>query len=441
MSKFEDFAKLHVPGDPLVLFNAWDAGSAAAVAKSGAKAIATGSASVSMANGFGDGQEVPLDLALANAVRIVKSVELPVTVDFEGGYATDRGAADRQWPAPRRDRRDRLQFEDQVVGTDRLYDVDDQVARIAALRAGVGDDFFINAAHRSVPESARRDARSRLADEAIERGKAYAEAGANGFFIPGLADLSLVERINQAVGASGQCHASAQRAEPRRVGKRRNRARKPRAVPLHGDAGVADGAGAGGARLGAAEAATTAGAARTSAPSCGTAARRRAGSARPTTPATGSRRSAATARAAAPRGRASPSARTGGKPRRQGPRPSPAAPTAVAAKPKISTCAEGHRHRQGLHFARGRRLRADGQEGRAEQQIVHREIDDAEREEAGPADRRRRQRRDAAVLDQLDEQRARRRSRPRGRGPTRPASRTACRRTSRRSELPRRSPR
>ncbi len=91
MSKFEDFAKLHVPGEPLVLFNAWDAGSAAAVAKSGAKAIATGSASVSMANGFGDGQEVPLDWALANAVRIVKSVELPVTVDFEGGYATDAG--------------------------------------------------------------------------------------------------------------------------------------------------------------------------------------------------------------------------------------------------------------------------------------------------------------------------------------------------------------
>src|SRR5438067_13718147 len=87
MSKFDDFAQLHVPGDPLVLFNAWDPGSAAAVVKSGAKAIATGSASVSMANGFGDGQEVPLDLALANAARIVSAIDLPVTVDFEGGYA------------------------------------------------------------------------------------------------------------------------------------------------------------------------------------------------------------------------------------------------------------------------------------------------------------------------------------------------------------------
>jgi len=89
MSKFEDFARLHIAGDPLVLFNAWDAGSAATVAKSGAKAIATGSASVAMANGFGDGQEVPLELALAIASSVVKAVELPVTIDFEGGYAED----------------------------------------------------------------------------------------------------------------------------------------------------------------------------------------------------------------------------------------------------------------------------------------------------------------------------------------------------------------
>lgn len=73
MRKFEDFEKLHVPGDPLVLFNVWDAGSAAAIAKSGAKAIATGSASVSMAYGLGDGEDVPLDEALANAARVAKA--------------------------------------------------------------------------------------------------------------------------------------------------------------------------------------------------------------------------------------------------------------------------------------------------------------------------------------------------------------------------------
>ena len=49
---FQRFAALHAPGEPLVLFNAWDAGSARAVAKGGAKAIATGSWSVAAANGF-----------------------------------------------------------------------------------------------------------------------------------------------------------------------------------------------------------------------------------------------------------------------------------------------------------------------------------------------------------------------------------------------------
>ena len=76
-------------GDPLILFNIWDAGSAQAVAKAGAKAIASGSASVAGAYGAQDGEDVPMEVALANAARIVGSVDLPVTIDFEGGYAVD----------------------------------------------------------------------------------------------------------------------------------------------------------------------------------------------------------------------------------------------------------------------------------------------------------------------------------------------------------------
>jgi 2-methylisocitrate lyase-like PEP mutase family enzyme len=199
MSKFEDFARLHVPGDPLVLFNAWDAGSAAAVAKSGARAIATGSASVSMANGFGDGEEVPLDWALANASRIVSAVELPVTVDFEGGYANDPSGLTANGRRLAETGAIGCNFEDQVVGTDRLYGVVDQVARIAALRAGTGDGFFLNLRTDLFLKAPAAEHDSTLADAAIERGKAYAAAGANGFFIPGLADLSLVERISKAV--------------------------------------------------------------------------------------------------------------------------------------------------------------------------------------------------------------------------------------------------
>lgn len=199
MSKFDDFAKLHVAGDPLVLFNAWDAGSADAVAKSGAKAIATGSASVAMANGFGDGQEVPLELALANAARVVNAVDLPVTVDFEGGYAVDSSGLAANGRRLGETGAIGCNFEDQVVGTDRLYDIAEQAERIGALREVVGNEFFINA-RTDLFLKAKPDAHdSALADRAIERGKAYAAAGASGYFIPGLRDLARVERICRAL--------------------------------------------------------------------------------------------------------------------------------------------------------------------------------------------------------------------------------------------------
>ena len=77
-TKFEAFAALHVPGDPVVLYNIWDAGSAKAVAAAGAKALATGSHPVGDASGFGDGQLVPLDFVFANARRIMAAVDLPL---------------------------------------------------------------------------------------------------------------------------------------------------------------------------------------------------------------------------------------------------------------------------------------------------------------------------------------------------------------------------
>src|SRR3954451_15001834 len=88
-SQFETFAALHVPGNPVILYNIWDVGSALAVVNAGAKALATGSHPVADANGWPDGQQVPIDFALANAKRIVEGVELPVTIDFEGAYSDD----------------------------------------------------------------------------------------------------------------------------------------------------------------------------------------------------------------------------------------------------------------------------------------------------------------------------------------------------------------
>jgi len=85
--KAEQFTNLHVKGSPVVLFNIWDAGSAKAVASAGAKAIATGSHSVAAAQGFDDGEAIPLEFVERNTRQICSAVSLPVTIDFEGGYA------------------------------------------------------------------------------------------------------------------------------------------------------------------------------------------------------------------------------------------------------------------------------------------------------------------------------------------------------------------
>ncbi len=198
MSKFEDFVRLHVPGGPLVLFNVWDAGSAQAVANAGARAIATGSASVAMANGFGDGQELPMEFALDNARRIVRSVDVPVTVDFEGAYSDDPAEGARNIATLKETGAVGCNFEDQIVGGEGLHPIPVQAERIAATRQAVGPDFFINVRtdlFLKVPQQNHDEA---MLGEAIDRARAYASAGANGFFVPMLGNLDFLKRLSEA---------------------------------------------------------------------------------------------------------------------------------------------------------------------------------------------------------------------------------------------------
>jgi len=192
-SNYEAFAALHVPGDPVILYNIWDVGSALAVVAAGAKALATGSHPVADANGFPDGQKVPLDFALANARRIVDAVELPLTVDFEGAYSIDPDQGGSNVARLKETGAVGCNFEDQVIGGDGLHPLDLQVRRIQAIRRAVGDDFFINARTDLFLKTQIYD--DALVDQAIERGKAFADAGASGFFVPRLADPKQIERI------------------------------------------------------------------------------------------------------------------------------------------------------------------------------------------------------------------------------------------------------
>jgi len=198
MSKFETFAALHVPGDPVILYNIWDVGSALAVVKAGARALATGSHPVGDASGFGDAHQVPLDYVFANARRIVDAVDpLPLTVDFEGAYSTDPQEGGRNVAALKESGAVGCNFEDQLVGGEGIHPLDLQVQRIAAIRSAVGDEFFINARTDLFIKVEQRD--DALVDQVIERGKAFADAGASGFFVPRLADARQIERVVREV--------------------------------------------------------------------------------------------------------------------------------------------------------------------------------------------------------------------------------------------------
>jgi 2-methylisocitrate lyase-like PEP mutase family enzyme len=198
MSKFATFAALHVPGNPVILYNIWDVGSAKAVVAAGAKALATGSHPVGDASGFGDAHQVPLDYVFANAARIVEAIDpLPLTVDFEGAYSTDPDEGGRNVADLKATGAVGCNFEDQVVGGEGLHSQESQVARIKAIRRAVGDDFFINARTDLYLKVEAHD--DGLVGQVVERGKAFADAGASGFFVPRLADPRQIERIVREV--------------------------------------------------------------------------------------------------------------------------------------------------------------------------------------------------------------------------------------------------
>lgn len=192
------FHSLHIAGNPIILFNIWDAGSAKSVAASGAKALATGSAPVAMAQGFADGEQMPLDLALQNIECIIGSTDLPVTMDLESGYGADTVIVEETVAAAMSNGIVGFNFEDQIVGTSELYPIDRQVARVAAARKAASSTDthgFINARTDIFLKAKPETHNEAMLDDAIERAAAYEQAGADGFFAPGLADEKLITML------------------------------------------------------------------------------------------------------------------------------------------------------------------------------------------------------------------------------------------------------
>jgi 2-methylisocitrate lyase-like PEP mutase family enzyme len=168
---------LHVPGNPLVLPNAWDAASARLVEAAGFPVVATSSNAMADVLGYDDGERAPVGEVLAAIARIVRAVSVPVTVDFERGY--------RLAPAELVERFATtgavgLNLEDSDPSSGRMVDPEEQAEFLAALRtaaATAGVDLMVNARTDSFFRNVGSPEEQLSAS--IDRGRRYLAAGAD----------------------------------------------------------------------------------------------------------------------------------------------------------------------------------------------------------------------------------------------------------------------
>jgi 2-methylisocitrate lyase-like PEP mutase family enzyme len=185
------FRSLHQqPGQPLVLANVWDPGSARLVESLGAKAIATTSAGVAWSLGSSDGNKLPLD-KLAHVVRgIVDVVKVPVTIDVEAGYTDDaRAVTDRLKPV--------LEVGIAGINIEDGADAPSVLAtKVEALKrsmASMGLDVFINVRTDVYLRNLSPD--EQKVAEVLKRADLYRQAGADGLFVPGIADPAQIREV------------------------------------------------------------------------------------------------------------------------------------------------------------------------------------------------------------------------------------------------------
>jgi methylisocitrate lyase len=199
--KAEHFRSLHVPGKPLLLLNIWDAGGAKAVTAAGAQAIATSSWSVANANGFSDGEQTPRTFVIENLRRIVAATHLPVTIDLESGYGDAPGVVAETIALAIEAGAVGCNLEDSFPTNGKLRETVNQCERVRSARRAAeaaGIRFFINARTDVFFQRPPAEHDNAMLDDAIERARAYAEAGADGIFVPGLVDAKLIARFAQS---------------------------------------------------------------------------------------------------------------------------------------------------------------------------------------------------------------------------------------------------
>ena len=192
--------RLHTTGPLLVLPNAWDAGSARIFVEGGFPALATTSAGIAFSLGYPDGERINRAEMLAAVARITRRVSVPVTADMEAGFGRTPDAVAETVRGVLGAGAVGMNLEDSIE--ERLLDFDLAVARVRAAReaaTAAGVPLVLNARTDAFQPGALPP--DRQLAEAVRRGNAYREAGADCVFVPFVGDSGTIERLVTDIAA------------------------------------------------------------------------------------------------------------------------------------------------------------------------------------------------------------------------------------------------
>lgn len=196
---YTEFRRLH-QGGCFVIPNPWDRGTAIALAACGFRALATTSAGFAFARGLPDSPtSLAIEDVLGNITEIVDAVALPVNADFQAGYADELDQLADNVTRCVGTGVAGLSIEDALGdGDDPVLPIERAVERIRVARSA------INASGRDVVLTARAECylygHPDPLREAIDRLQAFADAGADVLFAPGIASRDDIAALVDAVG-------------------------------------------------------------------------------------------------------------------------------------------------------------------------------------------------------------------------------------------------
>ncbi len=185
---------LHTAPELLTVVNVWDVISATVVADvEGTSALATASHSIAASRGYQDGENIPVEEMIAEVGRIAAATHLPVSADLEGGYGDAAETIRRAIGVG-------------IVGAnleDQMKPLAEAAAQVEAVMAAATaegvPDFVLNARTDAFVKAGDRDPQDVLAD-AVQRGRAYLDAGAPVVFVPGRLDEAQITELVAAFG-------------------------------------------------------------------------------------------------------------------------------------------------------------------------------------------------------------------------------------------------